>query len=259
MYKQICVTLLTLIAVFVGGCKHLDVVNEELNLYSESVGTTPVINGTPCDVCVDVTRIGGQEQLRWVTGWRPSQPVPPELNTIAGGTTAIGASLVADVNQKVANCPPNSKIRLQFLYHCDDKPIWQVRNNRTTQIQPRGGTGAWSQRASIEAALATLAAQQPPRFEKIVLSGCLSSDHHQTIASAFAVPGIKYVVTADNTILLECGYIRGAKYPTFERQPVRIDVWKNDAQGRRVRQKPREKVDDDERYNVESGAIETEP
>lgn len=248
-YPRFYITMTGVLALMLSlaACRHDEeeeedtTIDEELKQYSRSVDAIPAFNGATCEICIDVSAIGERENLRWA-GQYKADPTVADLSN-----ADVEAAILADVNAQIANCPAGSNIKIQFLYHYDAKKLFKK------PAAPGGSiTRNWDQYESVEAVLAALANNQ--RLTKVYLAGCLSHRRPTTVNAAFQPPKVTHVVTVDACILLECGTIKGAEYPTFQPAPVRIIVWEKEGD-RQIAKVPEDPIDDDEQFNIDTNTV----
>lgn len=251
MKKNILLKLLTSLILFsiilflsgCSGCTEQDeVINQELYQYSRSVPTVPVFNGATCLVCIDVSAIGGAENLNWAVSAN-GNPTVPQWST-ASTETAI----VNEITTKIAACPAGSNVKLQFLYHLDPKNLYQRDGAIIKQ------NFAWDQGQTVENVLRQLAQAGNNRVTKVYLTSCESQSRTSTVDAAFSLPGVTHVVTVDDIIELECGSIKGASYPTFIPQPVNVIVWEKEG-NKQIAKIPEEKVSETEKFDINTNTV----
>jgi len=225
------------------GCEKEDeLINEEYNQYSRDVDKIPTFNGASCLVCIDVHDIGGAENLKWVYRAKDDSTVPQ------WSTTATEAAIIQEINQKIANCPPGSNVKLQFKYHYDAKKQYHQEGKLINLKYD------WYQHKSVEAVLKQLAQAGNTRITKVYLTSCSSHDRTSTANAAFGLPNVTNVVTVNKTILLGCGEIAGAEWPSFQPDGVKVIVWKKEG-NKQIAQIPKNEVGKDKKFDIGTNKV----
>lgn len=224
------------------GCQEDELLNAEFNQYSREVENIPAFNGATCLVCIDVHTIGMDENLKWAIRAN-ADPAEPQWST-----TITEAAMIQEINQKIAACPAGSNVKLQFMYHLDDKKQYHRDNGIIRH------TFDWSEYLSVESVLQQLAQAGNTRITKVYLTSCSSQSRTSTVNAAFGLPNVTHVVTVDNTILLGCGSIAGAKYPTFEPQEVKVIVWIKEGD-KQIAQVPEDAMKEDKKFDIGSNSV----
>lgn len=238
------------VILFLSGCSESTeedkVIDQELNQFSRSVATVPVFNGATCLVCIDVTAIGGAENLNWVLSANGNPAVAQ------WSTTAIETAMINEITTKIAACPAGSNVKLQFLYHLDEKPLYQrdgniIKNNFK-----------WFQYQSVETVLRQLGQAGNNAITKVYLASCVSQSRTSTVDASFSLPGVTHVVTVDDIIELQCGTMAGAGYenhqPTFVPKPVNIIVWEKEG-NKQIAKIPKKKVSEKQKFDINTNKV----
>jgi hypothetical protein len=218
------------------------VINAELNQYSRSVPNVTAFNGATCLVCIDVSSIGGSENLKWAVSANGNPAIPQWT------TASIESAMITEINTKIAACPAGSNVKLQFLYHLDPKMLY----HRDTSIIKQ--SFSWNQYLSVETVLRQLAQAGNNRITKVYLTSCESQSRTSTVDAAFSLPGVTHVVTVDDIIELQCGSIAGASYPTFIPQPVNVIVWEKEG-NKQVAKIPENKVSEKQKFDINTNTV----
>lgn len=199
------------------------------NQYEEDVESFQHFNGATCLVIVDVTALGQGHALREVMAGRP------------GPTDAqLGDLIEAEIRRQIQACPQGANAKVQLLYHATPKPL------------PVGKAKSrdWQMQDSIRHALRKFQQNNEPRFKKLFLCGCHSHQNDRDlVAEAFKIPSIERVVTFWEIIFLTPGRVGGADLG-FRNRPLHIYVWKKDAQGRQIAEKPARPIEADEELDL---------
>ena len=225
------------------GCTEEDkVINEELNQFSRSVPTVPVFNGATCLVCIDVSAIGGAENLTWAVNANGNPSIPQWT------TVSTEAAILSEITTKIAACPAGSNIKLQFLYHLDSKKLYQRDSGMIKQ------SFEWNQYLSVETVLRQLAQARNNRIAKVYLTSCESQSRTTTVDAAFSLPGVTHVITVDDIIELQCGTIAGAEYPTFLPKPVNVIVWEKEG-NKQIAKIPENKVTENQKFDITTNTV----
>lgn len=224
------------------GCQEDELINEEFNQYSREVNSIPAFNGATCLVCIDVSAIGGVKNLEWAIRANGDPTVPQ------WSPSATEAAMIQEINQKIAACPAGANVKLQFMYHLDAKKQYHRDNGIIRQ------TYAWDQHLSVEAVLQQLAQAGNTRITKVYLTSCDSQSRTSTANAAFGLPKVTHVVTVDNTILLACGEIAGAEYPSFQPQEVKIIVWIKEGD-KQIALIPDDEMDEDKKFDINTNTV----
>lgn len=224
------------------GCKEDELINAEFNQYSREVENILAFNGATCLVCIDVHAMGMDENLKWALRAN-ANPAEPQWTT-----NLTEAAIIQEINRKIAACPAGSNVKLQFMYHLDSKPQYHFVNDTIKH------TYNWFQHLSVEAVLQRLAQAGNTQITKVYLTSCSSQSRTSTVNAAFGLTNVTHVVTVDDTILLGCGSIAGAKYPTFEPQEVKIIVWIKEGD-KQIAQIPDDAMDEDNKFDIGSNSV----
>ncbi len=242
-FRPLLIVLSLVGTLFFRSCEEEDrPIDAELNQYSRSVDGVPTFDGATCLVCIDVHGIGGQENLKWAVNAN-SNPNYPQWTP-----ASTEAAIKAEILTKIGQCPAGSNVKLQFMYHYDPKKQYQRDGGMTKQSYD------WSQYRSVEAVLDSLATIPNNRITKVYLTCCSSHLRPSTVNRAFRLPGVTHVVTVDDWIELECGSIKGAVYPTFQPQPVRVIVWEKEGSNQ-VAKIPNDPMPEDKKFDINTNTV----
>ncbi len=235
---------LFIVVLAVLGCNGTDtVIDAELRQFSRQVEAIPAFNGATCLCCIDVTAIGGDANLKWAIQAN-SNPNTPQWSD-----AQAEAAILNEINTKIAQCPAGSSVKLQFMYHLDPKPLFEKAPDGKERQ-----TYQWAQYKSVEAVLRQLATNPNSPIRKVYLTSCCSQSRPSTVNEAFKIPTVTHVITVDDVIELACGTIKGAKYPTFDPQPVNVIVWEKEGD-KQIAKIPKKKIGKDEQFDINTNTV----
>jgi hypothetical protein len=211
-----------------------------------SVHFTPFFNGADCLVCVDLPATGEEEGRRWLTQYQADR------NTPALSDADLTAAIVRKIREGLDRCPPNTKAKLQFIYHFGGGLVYNAGSPAMRH---------WRQRNSVRDALHELARADEQRVTKVYLAACSSHEHTDVVAAAFSIDPVTHVVTVDDTIGLQCGVLAGLGWdnlrsqPTFELTPIKVIVWEEE-NGRQIANVPVEPIPADQLFNINTNTAQ---
>lgn len=162
------------------------------------VEAIPAFDGATCLICVDIFAIANKVNLDWAVKASKNPGLPNFEDSL------VTNAALALIDSEKVNCPPGSKIKIQFLYHHDPKPVWKRQGGKIVQVQREESD-------FVDSVLIHLRDTAYGRVAKIYLACCESESKKSNIDNALKLDSVTHVITNNHTIHLICGVIEGSQ------------------------------------------------
>ncbi|PSL44289.1 hypothetical protein CLV51_106155 [Chitinophaga niastensis] len=190
------VFLLCLICMF--GCQGTKNPPTTLIRKDSVVDVLPVFDGATCLICIDIFSISNKVNTDWAVKANRN-PAIPNFND-----TLITHAVFAEIDSQKVKCPKGARIKLQFLYHHDPKPIWIRKGTKIVQ-------GPREESDFVDSVLIHLKDPAYGDVAKIYLACCEADSKKSNIDNSLKLDSVTHVITNDHTIHLICGSIEGSE------------------------------------------------